>query len=276
MRAFDFNSAIVRAPGKSVVNGLRADAGPSPEYSLVVAEHAAYIAALRAAGVEVTVLDALEQFPDSMFVEDPALVFSQAAVLLRPGAPSRMAEAGELAATLAVRFPEVLQLGEGNVDGGDILVTAGGVLISLSARTNPAGAAALQPLLRSIGLSSKVIAISHGALHLKTDCSLIDEETVLATEELANSRIFDGLRILVVPRAERQAANALRVNDAVFVKSDCLRTQEMLSRHGVSVVPVPASEIAKLDAGLSCMSLRWFDHGIATLSRRARQNAFPT
>ena len=76
MRVFDFNSAIVRTPGKSVVNGLRATPGPAPVFETILAEHQAYIAALQAAGVQVTVLDALEQFPDSIFVEDPALVFS--------------------------------------------------------------------------------------------------------------------------------------------------------------------------------------------------------
>ena len=96
MRIFDFNSAIVRTPGKSVVNGLCAVPGPAPVFDALVAEHQAYVAALRAAGVSVTELRALEQFPDSIFVEDPALVFSDAAVLLRPGAPSRMAEAQEL------------------------------------------------------------------------------------------------------------------------------------------------------------------------------------
>jgi dimethylargininase len=259
MRVFDFNSAIVRTPGKSVVNGLRAGSGPAPVFDTIVAEHQSYIAALRAAGVQVTILDALEQFPDSIFVEDPALVFSQAAVLLRPGAPSRMAEAQELAVTLAARFPEVLQLREGFADGGDILVTPGRVLIGLSARTDEVGAAELQELLRPIGLTSRVVQVPRGTLHLKSDCSLIDEETVLAAEELAISGILDGFRILVVPKEERSATNAIRVNDVVFIRAGCPRTRDMLESHGLNVLPLPVSEIAKLDAGLSCMSLRWFD-----------------
>jgi dimethylargininase len=259
MRVFDFNAAIVRTPGRSVVNGLRANSGPAPVFEAVVAEHHSYIAALRAAGVKVTVLDALEQFPDSIFVEDPALTFSEAAVLLRPGAPSRMAEAQELSATLAARFPEVLQLGSGFADGGDILVTPGRVLIGLSARTNEAGAADLQKLLESIGLDSKVVNVPHGTLHLKSDCSLVDEETVLATPELSKSGLLDGLRILVVPMEERRATNALRVNDVVFIGAGCPHTLDMLVSHGSKVLPLPVSEIGKIDAGLSCMSLRWFD-----------------
>ena len=259
MRVFDFNSAIVRAPGRSVVNGLRAVPGPAPEFEALVAEHRAYIAALRAAGVEVTVLEALEQHPDSIFVEDPALVFSGAAILLRPGAPSRRAEAEELAATLETRFSVSSRLEDGFADGGDVLVTPGRVFIGLSARTDRAGAAALRELLASIGLKSEIVEVPRGTLHLKSDCSLIDEETVLATEELAASGVLKGMRVLVVPQDERGAANALRINDQMFVRAGCPRTCERLSKHGLHVEELPAFEIAKIDAGLSCMSLRWFD-----------------
>jgi len=261
MRVFDFNSAIVRSPGKSVVDGLRANPGPAPVFEIVVAEHEAYVAALRAAGVQVTVLEPLEHFPDSIFVEDPALVFSDAALLLRPGAPSRYAEAQELAGTLAARFPKVHRLPEGHADGGDVLVTPARVFIGLSARTNKTGAGALQNLLGSIGRPSEVVGIPRGSLHLKSDCSLIDEETVLATEELADCGLLRGFRVLVVPQEERCAANAIRVNECVFVRAGCPRTMEMLATHGVTVVPLQVAEIARIDAGLSCMSLRWFDPG---------------
>jgi dimethylargininase len=258
-RVFDFNSAIVRMPGKSVVDGLRAHQGPAPDYAGLLAEHAAYLAALRAAGVDVTVLPALEQFPDSIFVEDPALVFGAAAILLRPGAPSRMAEAQALRATLAARFTRLLSLADGTADGGDILVTPGRVLIGLSSRTDQRGAAALQKLLAEIGLRGEVVRVPRGTLHLKSDCSLIDEETVLTTGALADSGVLDGFRQLVLPDEERHAANALRVNDVVLVRADCPRAADLVAQHGSTAVPLPVSEISKLDAGLSCMSLRWFD-----------------
>ena len=259
MRAGQFNSAIVRLPGRSVVNGLRARAGPAPVFEDVLAEHAAYVAALRNAGVRVTVLEALERFPDSIFVEDPALVFSEAAVLLRPGAPSRLPEADALAATFAARFPALLRVSEGHVDGGDILVTPKRVYIGLSARTDEQGAAALQPLLESLGTASQVVKTPRGTLHLKSDCSLVDEETVLATEELADSGLFDGFKRIAVPPGERAAANAVRVNEVVFVRADCPRTADLLANQGLKIVPLSVMAISRIDAGLSCMSLRWFD-----------------
>jgi dimethylargininase len=259
MRIFDFNSAIVRLPGQSVVDGLRAHDGPSPEFGQVLAEHAAYIEALRTAGVHVTVLEALEQFPDAIFVEDPALVFSRAAILLRPGAPSRQQEAAALAPVLAARFSRVLQLPLGHADGGDILVTPWGVLIGLSARTDEPGAGALATLLASIGFSSELVHTPRGTLHLKSDCALLDAETVLVTGNLARSGIFNHCRQLVVPAEEPAAANVLRVNDTVLVRAECPRTADLLERHGMNVVPLPTAHIARIDAGLSCMSLRWFD-----------------
>jgi len=257
MRVFDFNAAIARAPARSVVNGLRAGGGPAPSYPGVVSEHAAYVAALRAAGVDVTVLPALEDFPDSIFVEDPALVFGDAAILLNPGAPSRQGEARHLLPTLQARFPRVLTLPEGHADGGDILVTPARVFIGLSARTDEQGAAALRRLLASTGRDSDVVRVPAGTLHLKTDCSLLDEETILATPEIAGSGLLGEHRVLVVPDAERHATNALRINDVVLMRAGCPRTRDMLVKHGLEVVELPTDEIAKIDAGLSCMSLRW-------------------
>jgi dimethylargininase len=259
VRVFEFNSAIVRLPGRSVVDGLRSNAGPSPVFEKVLSEHAAYVEALRAAAVQVTILDPLEQFPDSVFVEDPALVFSDAAILLRPGASSREHEAEALSPVLAARFTRLLRLPHGHVDGGDILVMPEAVLIGLSARTDEVGARALRTLLASLGLHGRIVQTPSGTLHLKSDCALLDEETVLVTANLERSIMFDGWKTLIVPNDEPGAANALRINDRVLVRAECPRTADMLADQGFRVVALPTSEIARIDAGLSCMSLRWFD-----------------
>jgi dimethylargininase len=259
LRVFDFNSALVRQPGKSVVDGLTSTPGTKPTFEAICSEHESYIEALEALKLDVISLPPLEKFPDSIFVEDPALVFSQAAILLRPGAPTRLAEVEQLAPALRSRFQNVLQLTDGFADGGDILVTPDGVFIGLSARTDAAGAENLKRLLESIGLKAKAVNVPAGTLHLKTACSLVDEDTALVTEAMEKSGVLKGFRLLVVPPEEHHATNAIRVNDVVFVRAGCPRTQELLEKHGLRVIALPASEIAKLDAGLSCMSLRWFD-----------------
>jgi dimethylargininase len=257
VRVFDFNAAIVRTPGRSVVAGLRDGDGDAPSYDGVAAEHAAYVAALRGAGLQVEVLPPLEAYPDAIFVEDPALVFSQSAILLRLSAPSRAGEGAHLAPVLRRRFERVETLSEGFADGGDVLVTPGRVYIGLSRRTDAAGAGALRAVLAHLGYAASVVSPPPGALHLKTACSLIDEDTVLATPALAASGLFEGLRTLLVPTGEAGAANALRLNDTVLVGGQYPRTIDLLTDHGLAVTPLAVSQVARIDAGLSCMSLRW-------------------
>lgn len=253
-----FNRAIVRQPARSVVNGLRASDRGNPTYDGICAEHDAYVAALRSADVEVTVLPPLEAFPDSLFVEDPALVFAQGAILLRPGAPSRAAEADELAPALRSLFDVVVEQQSGCADGGDVLVTPQCVIIGLSDRTDRAGAEALVACLAKLGRESRIVEAPDDVLHLKTACSLLDDETVLCTPGLARTGIFDGLRPVTTADGEEAAANALRVNDVVLVGAGFVRTIERLGALDYAVVPIDTEEIGRIDAGLSCMSLRWW------------------
>jgi dimethylargininase len=256
-RVFDFDQALVRTPARSVINGLRAVDTGAPRFEGVLAEHAAYVAALEAAGVVVEVLPGLEQFPDSVFVEDAALVFEGAAIVLRPGAQSRFGEAEIVATALTELFETVLRLKAGTVDGGDVLTAAGKVFIGKSARTNAEGARALCGLLDRIGLHGAPVETPAGVLHFKSDCSLLDEETILATARLAGSGVFEGFRVVLTPEGEEGAANAVRVNERVLMSDAFPRTAEMLNTLGYAIVPLATREIAKIDAGLSCMSLRW-------------------
>ena len=254
---FHFDQALMREPADSVVSGLRAVDRGAPDLDRLRLEVRMYREALEAAGVRVETLPALPGFPDSLFVEDPALVFTEGAIQLRPGAPTRLGEAAALATALRRRFDSVLDLSEGFVDGGDVLTTPAAVMIGLSARTDETGARALQVLLTRLGRRSLVVKTPPGVLHLKTDCSLLDDETILATERLAASGIFRRSRIVLVPAGEEAAANSLRVNEKVFVGESFPRTGERLSALGYEVVTLPQSQIALLDAGFSCLSLRW-------------------
>lgn len=254
---FEFDNAMVRSPAPTVVDGLTTQPGPPPQFAAVASEHASYVTALEECGLSVETLQPLEAFPDSIFVEDPALVFGDAAILLRPGAPSRRGEVAQLEPALLRRFDRVLRMQHGFADGGDMLLTPDGLFIGLSKRTNQAGAAELQGLLQQVGINSRIVNTPADTLHLKSDCSMIDEDQVLCTAGLAASGIFDGYRQLVVPESESRAGNALRLNDTVLMGEEFQLSIDLLQRQGFNVKPLPASSIGKLDAGLSCMSLRW-------------------
>lgn len=254
---FVFDSAIVRTPPASVVDGLRADAGPDPSAEGVLAEHRAYVVALEASGVTVETLPPLEAFPDSLFVEDPAFVLPEGAILLRSCAPSRAGETETIAPVLRSRFERVLALDRGFADGGDILILPDEILIGQSARTDAAGAEAFVALAARLGRRARIVATPPGVLHLKSACALVDEETIVATAAMAEAGLVGGLDLVTVPEGEEAAANLVRVNDRLLVGAEHPRTAELMARRGLAVVPLETAEITRIDAGLSCMSLRW-------------------
>jgi dimethylargininase len=259
MRSYTFSHAITRKPSASIVAGLRAVDTGTPDLGLMLRHHADYVAALRATGAVVVELDALEAFPDSVFVEDTALCLPEGAVVMRPGAPSRLGEAAEMAPHLRALYGQVVQISGADsfIEGGDILTTETEVLVGRSARTNAAGIAELTRLVAPWGHGVREVFTPPGVLHFKTDCSLLDGETILSTARLAESGCFAGYRVILVAEGEEACANTIRFNDAVIMPAGFPKTRAALDQAGYKVVEIGNSECAKLDGGMSCLSLRF-------------------
>ena len=255
---YAFSHAVCRRPGRSVALGLRTSDRGNPDPETFAREHEAYVDALRGAGLLVTVLDPLEAFPDSVFVEDAALCVAGVAVILRPGAPNRFGERDAARAVLAGFFDTLIDLPEGGfVDGGDILITGREVLVGLSARTDAKGVEVLAPILRDLGLPLRTVETPPEILHFKSACGLIDDETVFCTGQLAAAGCFSDYRVIECPEGEEAAANLIRVNELVLVNAGYPRSTDVLAREGLEVMQIPTTAAAKLDGGLSCMSLRF-------------------
>ncbi len=259
MRSYHFTHAITRRPAVSITAGLRAVDTGAPDLAVMLAHHAEYVAALRSTGAAVVELPALEAYPDCVFVEDTALCLPEGAVVMRPGAPSRLGEAAAMAPHLAALYGEVLAVtgAESFIEGGDILTTETEILVGRSARTNAAGVAELTRLVAGWGHRVREVFTPAGVLHFKTDCSLLDGETILATRRLAASGCFAGYRVIEVAEGEQACANSIRFNDLVIMPAGFPRTGEVLDRAGFAVREIGNSECAKLDGGMSCLSLRF-------------------
>ena len=254
-----FTHAITRRAAASILRGLRAvDTGP-PDLALMQAHHARYVAALRETGATVVELPPLDAYPDSVFVEDTALCLPEGAVILRPGAPSRLGEASEMAPHLRALYGQVGEITglDSFIEGGDILVTGHEILVGRSARTNAAGIAALTHLVTPWGHKVREVLTPPGVLHFKTDCSLLDANTILSTKRLSASGCFKGYTVIEVPAGEEPAANTIRFNDLVLMPAGFPRTRDAITAAGFTVRAIGNSECAKLDGGMSCLSLRF-------------------
>jgi dimethylargininase len=258
-KSFRFTHAITRRPAPSIRDGLRAVDTGAPDLALMLAHHAAYIAALRETGAKVVELTPLHAYPDSVFVEDTALCLPEGAILMRPGAPSRLGEAAEMALHLQALYGNVQRISGSDsfIEAGDILTTETEILVGRSARTNAAGIAELAALVAPWGYRLREVVTPPGVLHFKTDCALLDAETVLATERLAATGCFDGYRVILTEKGEEAAANVIRFNDLVLMPMGFPNTERTLARAGYSLRLIGNSECAKLDGGMSCLSLRF-------------------
>lgn len=257
-QSFRFTYAITRKPGPSIISGLRAVDIGAPDLTLMLTHHATYVAALKATGATLVELAAADAFPDSVFVEDTALCLPQGCVIMRPGAASRLGEAAEMAPHLRALYGQVLEIkGPGFIEGGDILVTGREILIGRSARTDAAGIAEFTSLVAPWGHTVREVVTPPGVLHFKTDCSLLDGDTILSTKRLAASGCFDGYRVIHTAPGEEAAANSIRFNDIVIVPAGFPATRAAIEAAGFSVKEIGNSECAKLDGGMSCLSLRF-------------------
>lgn len=252
-----FNRAITRSPSPSIVDGLRAHDIGTPSLDQMLIDHKHYVDTLRSTGAEVIELPPLAEFPDAVFVEDTALCLPEGAILMRPGAPSRQGEVAHMVPTLTDIYGQVAQItGPGHIEGGDILVTGREILVGTSNRTDLAGIDALRAIVTDWGYQLRALQTPPGVLHFKTDCSLVDPDTILATKRLSAAGCFDGYRIITVPDGEEAAANSIRFNNIILLPKGFPKTADLLDRAGYDVVLINNTECAKLDGGMSCLSLR--------------------
>ncbi len=255
-----FEQAIVRTPCDRFSEGITPGLLGKADASLARVHHQGYIDALKASGVKVTVLESLNDFPDSCFVEDSAIVTKRVAIMTRFTAPSRSGESPlmrEVIEGIYGSHIEAIQA-PGNVEGGDICRAGDHFLIGLSSRTNEEGARQLAEILKKYGFTSSTINIRpHGfILHLSTALSYLGNNTFILMPELANEPALEKYTQLVVKPEERYASNCIRVNDAVIFPAGFPNAIAQVEAAGFKVRPVETSEFQKQDGGLSCLSLR--------------------
>ncbi|MBI4878984.1 MAG: dimethylargininase [Planctomycetes bacterium] len=220
------------------------------------AQHAAYAAALAAAGCEVRVLPADDRHPDCCFIEDTAVLLDDLAVLTRPGAASRLGEVDAVAEALAALAPLVRLMSPAALDGGDVLCLGKKLFVGLSQRTNAAGVEQLAQAARARGCEVATVRLA-GVLHLKSAVTALDDETLLMAPGLVDPAPFRGCACLETPAGELRAANVLRLpgKGRVLMQAGCGATRALLRAAGYETSEVDISEFVKGDGALTCLSL---------------------
>ena len=219
-----------------------------------VAEHASYEQTLRSLGASVVRAQPEPRLPDAVFVEDAAIVVDEAAVITRPGAPTRRRETESLAGLLSAYRPIARILAPGTLDGGDVLRVGRRLYVGQSSRTNLEGIFQLERLLERWGYEVIPVAVT-GCLHLKSAVTQVGERLLLINPRLVQPAYFQSMELVEVAPTEALGANALWIENAVIYPTHYPETAERLDRAGVRVVPVPCTELAKAEGGVTCCSI---------------------
>jgi dimethylargininase len=218
------------------------------------AQHHQYEAALRALGCTIRQLPAADDLPDSVFVEDVAIVLDEVAVITRPGAASRRGERDSVAPVLSEYRPLVSIAAPGTLDGGDVLRLGKTLYIGLSSRTNEDGARQLARHAERYGYVVRCVQTS-ACLHLKSAATALGAGRMLCNPDWVDTRVFDGAEIVHVAADEPHAANVLSIGGSLVCAAAHTRTIAGLRQRGYDVSAVDVSELAKAEAGVTCCSL---------------------
>ena len=249
--------AIVRLPGKSIVSGLSSSEQPVPVYEKALEQHHQYVAALKKCGLRVHTLDAIEAYPDSTFVEDVAVLTPHCAILTNPGAESRKGEVAAINQALEQHFQKIEQIDPpGILEGGDVMQVGSHYYIGLSDRTNISGAQQLISILAKYGMTGSTIPV-HAFLHLKTGMTYVGKNTLLAVGNFITHTGLKSFNLLPIPPEEKGAANCVAINAKIMMPADFPQTRKLLDQLGSEIIEVDISEFAKIDGGLTCLSLRF-------------------
>jgi len=253
----NYEKAIVKTPCINLIHGLTtSDFGP-PVYEKALDQHAAYIEALKSCGLEVIILKPDENFPDSTFVEDTALVTNKCAVITNPGAMSRRGEIKSIADELLNHYGSLEYIKDpGTVDAGDIMMVDNHFYIGLSERTNLSGSEQMSEILDKHGYSASTVTLSE-MLHLKSGVAYLDNNNLVITGEFVNHPEFEHFNKLIVPDSEQYAANCLLINNKLLIAEGYRETGHLIKSKGYDAIKLDMSEFQKLDGGLSCLSLRF-------------------
>jgi dimethylargininase len=219
-----------------------------------ITQHHAYEAALRSLGIEVRSLPADPGLPDSVFVEDTAIVLDECAIITRPGSDSRKPETGSIARVLAP-YRELFRIQPpGTLDGGDVLKIGKTIYIGLSRRSDSSAIGQVQEFLAPFGYTVCAVSVQ-GCLHLKSAVTQVGADVLVLNPAWVEKAAFPGLKFIEVHPSEPYAANALWVGETVIYQPAFPKTLGSLKAAGLDLFLVDQSELGKAEGALTCCSL---------------------
>lgn len=257
----EFKNAIVRKPCKAMIEGITTGmfSDEAPIYEDSLKQHAEYVETLEGLGLDVLVLEPLEEYPDSCFVEDPAVVMKECAIVTNSPRESRNGEKHEIIEPLKKYYndDQIFYIeAPGTMEGGDVMLVGKHFYIGQSERTNEEGARQFDEIVKKFGYTTSTVPVTEG-LHLKDFAIYLENNNMLLSEKMNEVEDFQKFNRYVVDKDELYAINSLYINGTVMVPKGYPKTLEHIESLGYPVKVVNTDEFKKIDGSLTCLSLRF-------------------
>ena len=256
-----FTRAITRKPCRALINGIAtAQFGEgTPDYDKAIAQHDVYCATLRSLGLEVLELPGDERYPDSCFVEDPAVVMEGCAVITNPARDSRNGEKYEIVDAIKKYYTDdqIFHIeAPGTMEGGDVMLVDKHFYVGQSDRTNKEGFEQFKAIVEHFGYTASAVPVTEG-LHLKDFVIYLENNNMLVTEVMDKEPQFKDFNRFIVAPEELYAVNSLNINGTVLVPKGFPKTQKIIEDLGYPVILMDTNEFRLIDGSLTCLSLRF-------------------
>ena len=256
-----FTKAITRKPCKALIDGITTAmfGEGTPNYETAIKQHDNYVETLRSLGLEVLDLEADERYPDSCFVEDPAVVMEECAIITNPATDSRNGEKYEIVDAIKKFYSDdqIFHIeAPGTMEGGDVMLVEKHFYVGQSDRTNAEGFRQFQDIVAKFGYEATAVPVTEG-LHLKDFVIYLEKGNMLVSPKMNEEPAFSEYTRFVIEPEELYAINSMNINGTVLVPDGFPNTQKLIQDLGYPTIVMNNSEFAKIDGSLTCLSLRF-------------------
>ena len=247
--------AVVRRPSRRIAEGEVTHIDRVPlDSALGLRQHDNYLGVLRDLEVELLYAPETDDHPDGLFVEDALVMIDGHAIITRPGALSRRGETDSIRTLVRALDLPLSEITDGTLDGGDVLVVGDCVFIGLTTRTNQIAIDQLAGFAAPLGRRTIAVNVP-GCLHLKSAITALPDNTLIGVEGWYDPTPFNDAGLVIHTALEPSGGDVLCVGSTVVLPSDAPRTGRFIAGLGFGVRYVDVSELQKIEAGVTCMSV---------------------
>jgi dimethylargininase len=218
-------------------------------------QHEAYCKTLEDRNLKLVRIPADNNFPDCVFVEDPAVVYEGTAIMCNMGAKSRVGEVEEVRRVLSPIFRKVVNIDPpATIEGGDVLRVKDHLFVGVTSRTNVDGVNQLREALRKEDCEITSVKVEN-ILHFKSACSYLGDDYIAVNPGYFDLRVLSSFKLISLPKQEAYAANCLAVNGTVLMTKGYPKTKKLIEKIGFETEELDVSEFKKCEGSLTCLSI---------------------